>query len=75
MKLTEKQWEDVVSKLTPGMSKDDIRKVLEYSHSVMDENDECFPDDGDMNSNGAYYLFGDWVSPREFYNHMKSLSE
>lgn len=56
---------------------DELEKLFEehpeISHSVMEEDDDSNPDEGDMNSNGAYYLNSDWVSPRAFFNHMKSL--
>lgn len=56
---------------------DELEKLFEehpeISHSVMEEDDDSNPDEGDMNSNGAYYLNSDWVSPRAFFDHMKSL--
>ena len=77
MKLTEKQID--LSFYLTDEEKDELEELFdkhdEFSHSVMEENDEDHPDDGDRNSNGYYYLFGDWISPREFFNYMKSLSE
>jgi len=42
MKLTDEQWEDIGSKLTPGISEEDIKKIL--SDSAYDYDDEDIKD-------------------------------
>lgn len=56
MKLTDEQWEDISSKLTPGVSIDDIKKVLSDSSYEYDDEDikdilaGVSPDDPDESS-------------------------